>query len=79
MTGGFNPGSFVELNPQPLPPFPDPNFSFIVMQGTADGDPTLRFSITSGSTTFTFTQVPEPSSLVLSVLPLASLLAMLFA
>jgi hypothetical protein len=62
--GGFNPGSFVELNPQPLPPFPDPGFGFVEFGLTAGGvDPTLTFNVTSGNTTFGFSPaVPEPDT-----------------
>jgi hypothetical protein len=72
--GGFDPGSFVELNPQPLPPFPDPGFGYVVISGTTTGgDPTLQFSVTSGDTTFEFSAAPEPSGLALMALPLAGI------
>jgi len=63
--GGMNPGSFVELNPQPLPPFPDPNVFSYAWFGFSAGDPTLSFTVTSGETTFAFSNVPEPTALTL--------------
>lgn len=61
--GGLDPGSFVELNPQPLPPFPDPNFSYIMFG--AIGDAQVSFQVTRGETTFAFSSVPEPATLAL--------------
>lgn len=75
--GGADPGSFVELNPQPLPPFPAPGFGFEIFTFTAGGDPTLSFSVTSNGTTFEFSPAPEPSSLLLLGSGLAALAGML--
>ena len=65
--GVVSPGSLVELNPQPLPPFPDPGYGFIAFDFSLEGaaDPTLTFQVSSGSTDFGFAPVPEPASLVL--------------
>ena len=46
--GGADPGSFVSLNPQPLPPFPDPSFGFLALDfTTAGGDPTVDFTVSA--------------------------------
>ena len=55
----------VALNPQPLPPFPDPNVFSYAWFGFSAGDPTLSFTVTSGETTFAFSNVPEPTALTL--------------
>jgi hypothetical protein len=70
--GGADPGSFVSLNPQPLPPFPDPNFGFLELDFTADGDPTVDFTVSSGNVTFAFSAVPEPSTLAFALLALGA-------
>lgn len=71
--GVIDPGSFVELNPQPLPPFPDPNFNFVQFQFSFEPaaevvDPTLTFQVNSGNTDFAFEprSVPEPASFALA-------------
>ena len=71
--GGMNPGSFVELNPQPLPPFPDPTFTYVLFGFSAAGDPTLSFTVTSGDTTFAFSSAPEPTALGLLGVALAGI------
>jgi PEP-CTERM motif len=63
--GGGDPASFVELNPQPFPPFPADGFGFDIFSFSTGGDPTLTFNVTSGNTTFGFAPAPEPSSLLL--------------
>ena len=70
---GANPGSFVELNPQPLPPFPAPGFGFIGFGFSAGGDPRLTFNVVSGNTVYAFAPAPEPSTLALCALALAVL------
>jgi hypothetical protein len=65
--GVVSPASFVELNPQPLPPFPAPDFGFIAFDFSLEAaeDPTLSFQVSSGSTDFGFALVPEPASVSL--------------
>lgn len=78
--GGADPGSFVSLNPQPLPPFPAPGFGFQMFTFTAGaGDPTLSFTVSSDGTGFGFspTPAPEPSSLLLLGSGLAGLCGLL--
>jgi hypothetical protein len=74
--GVVSPGSFVELNPQPLPPFPDPGYSFVEFQFSFEQaeDPTLGFQVSSGGTEFGFTTVPEPASFSLLGASMLSLL-----
>lgn len=76
-----DPGSFVSLNPQPLPPFPDPGFSFIqlVFSLQQPGDPMLTFQVTTADgRIFAFAprpfSIPEPATLAL-LLPLGALAA----
>jgi hypothetical protein len=71
--GVVDPGSFVELNPQPLPPFPDPGYSYVAFDFSFEtaADPTVTFQVSSGGTDFLFAPVPEPASL--SVLGLGGL------
>ncbi len=74
--GVVSPGSFVELNPQPLPPFPDPGYNFVEFQFSFEQaeDPTLGFQVSSGGTDFGFSAVPEPASFALMGTAVLSLL-----
>ena len=65
--GVVSPGSFVELNPQPLPPFPDPGYSYVAFDFSFEqaADPTVGFQVSSGDTDFLFTPIPEPASFAL--------------
>jgi hypothetical protein len=75
--GVISPGSFVELNPQPLPPFPAPNFGVVGFDFSleAAADPTLSFQVSSGSTDFGFTPIPEPASFALTGVAMFGLLS----
>jgi len=77
--GVINPSSFVELNPQPLPPFPDPGFNFVQFQFSFEvmSDPTLSFQVSSGATDFGFAarNVPEPASFALTGIAMFGLLS----
>jgi PEP-CTERM motif len=78
--GVITPGSFVELNPQPLPPFPPtPAFTYVqfdfALEQTVATDPTLTFQVSSEGTSFSFSNVPEPASVSLLALASIGLLA----
>lgn len=72
IVGGVN-GSFVTLNPQPLPPFPAGDFGFEAFEFASAGDPMVSFTVTSDGTGFNFAEVPEPATLALFAFSLALL------